>query len=124
MKELFNHFHQNQLLTKCHPHFLPGDSCILQLSSLVHEINTSFDCDPTIDVGGVFLDIYKAFDKVWHEGILFRLKTYGVNDEVLTLLTNYLHEHYQRVVMNGQTSSWELVNLECFKDPYLAPNSY
>ena len=77
--------------------------------SIVHEINSSFDCDPTIDVGGVCLDISKAFDKVWHEGIPFKLKTYGVNSEVLTLLTNYLHERFQRVLLNGQTSSWELV---------------
>ena len=77
--------------------------------SIVHKINSSFDCDPAIDPSGVFLDISKAFDKVWHEGILFKLKTYGVNSEVLTLLTNYLHERYQRVLPNGQTSSWELV---------------
>ena len=55
------------------------------------------------------MDVPKASDKVWHEGILSKLKTYGVNGEVLTLLTNYLHERYQRVVLNGQTSSWELV---------------
>ena len=108
-KELFNHSHQNQLFTKCQSGFLPGDSCISQLLSIVHEINSSFDCDPTIDVSGVFLDISKAFDKVWHEGILFKLKTYGVNGKLLTLLTNYLHERYQRVVLNGQTSSWNLV---------------
>ena len=77
--------------------------------SIVHEINSSFDCDPTIDVSGVFLDITKAFDKAWHEGILFKLKSYGVNDEVLTLLTNYLHECCHRVLLNGQTSSWEQV---------------
>ena len=63
-KELFNHFHQNQLFTKCQSGFLPGDSCISQLLSIVHEIDSSFDCDPTIDVSGVFLDICKAFDKV------------------------------------------------------------
>ena len=108
-KELFNHFHQNQLFTKCQPGFLPGDSCISRLLSIVHKINSSFDCDPTIDVSGVFLDISKAFDKVWHEGILFKLKTHGVNGEVLTLLTNYLHERYQRVLLNEKTSSWELV---------------
>ena len=108
-KELFNHFHQNHLFTKCQSGFLPGDSCISQLLPIVHEINSSFDCDPTIDLSGVFLDISKAFDKVWHEGILFKLKTYGVNGEVLILLTNYLYERYQSVVLNGQISSWELV---------------
>ena len=77
--------------------------------SIVYEINSSFDCDPTIDVSGVFLDISKAFDKVWHEGILFKLKTYGVNGQVLTLHTNYLHERYQAVVLNRQTSLWELL---------------
>ena len=56
-----------------------------------------------------FLDLSEAFDKVWYEGILFKFKTYGANVEVFTLLTNYLHERYQRVVLNGQTSSWELV---------------
>ena len=40
---------------------------------------------------------------------MFKLKTYGINGEVLTLLTNYLHECYQRLVLSGQTSSWELV---------------
>ena len=108
-KELFNHFHQNHLFTKCQSGFLPGDSCISQLLSIAHEINSSFDCDPTIDVTGVFLDISKAFDKVWHEGILFKLKIYGVDGEVLALLANYLYERYQRVVLNRQTSSWELV---------------
>ena len=42
------------------------------------------------------------------EGIPFKLKTYRVNGKMLTLLTNYLYERYQRVVMNGKTS-WELV---------------
>ena len=55
-----------------------------------------------------FLDISKTFDKVLHEGLLFKLKTYGVNGKVLTLCTDYLHERYQKVVLNGETSSWGL----------------
>ena len=77
--------------------------------SIVHEVKPSFDRDSTIDVSGAFLDFSKAFDKAWYEKILFKLKIYAVNGKVLTLLTNYLHECYKRVVLNGQTFSWGLV---------------
>ena len=43
--------------------------------AIVHEINVTFVCGPTIDVSGDFVDISKTFHKVWHEGILFKLKT-------------------------------------------------
>ena len=54
-------------------------------------------------------------------GILFKLKTYGVNGKVLNLLTNYLHERYQRVVLNGQTSSWELLKFGLPQGSVLGP---
>ena len=79
------------------------------LLSIVHDINSSFDCDPTQDVRGIFLDILKAFDKVWHEGLLFKLKAYCVKGELLSLPQNYLHECNQRVFLNGQIFSLELI---------------
>ena len=60
-KELFNHFHQNQRFAKCQSGFFPCDSCILQLLPIVHEINSSFDCDPTIGVSGVFLKLLTRY---------------------------------------------------------------
>ena len=109
-KELFNYFHKNELLTKCQSGFLPGDSCISQLLSIVHDINSSFDCDDRQDFRGI-LFFFKAFDKVWHEGLLFKLKTYGVKGELLNVLRNYLHtrNQNQRIVLNGRISSWELI---------------
>ena len=56
---------------------------------------------------GTFLDISKAFDKVWHVGLIFILKTHGVEGNLLKLLKNYLTDRQQRVVQNGQTSSWQ-----------------
>ena len=90
--DLFNYFHKNKLFTKCKSGFLPGGSCVSQLLSIVYEINSSFDCGPTQEAGRVFLDISKAFDKVWYEELLYKLETYGVKGEVLNLLRNYLHE--------------------------------
>ena len=95
---LFNYFQSNRLFTPSQSGFLPGDSCIAQLLSLIHEIQTAFDENPTVDVRGVFLDLSKAFDKVWHDGIIFKLKAYGVESELLSLLKSYLESREQRVV--------------------------
>ena len=59
---------------------------------------------------GVFLDILKAFDKVWHIGLLFKLKTYVVDGESLSLRENYLEKCKQTVFLNGQTSEWKEIN--------------
>ena len=60
-----------------------------------------------MEVRAVFLDISKAFDKAWHPGLLFKLKSYGIQGNLLKLLENYLHNRKQRVVLDGQCSSWK-----------------
>ena len=104
---LFNYFMQNKLFTECQSGFIPGESCVAQLLSTTHEIYKSFDCNPPAETRGIFLDISKAFDKVWHEGLIFKLKTYGIDGDLLKLLINYLKDRKQRVILNGQTSSWK-----------------
>ena len=104
---LFNYFLENKLFTtKCQSGFLPGDSCISQLLSITHEVYKSFDCNPSVDVSGSFLDISKAFDKVWHDGLIYKLKSYGVENKLLNLIQNYLTNRQQRVLINERTSKW------------------
>ena len=75
---LFNHFQSSKRFTSSQSGFLPGDSCIAQLLSIIHEIQTAFDNNPTVDVRSLFLDISKVFDKVWHSGLLFKLQVMGL----------------------------------------------
>ena len=62
---------EEKLLNPNQSVFRPSDSCINQLLAITHEIIEAFDCNPPLDVMSVFLDISKAFDKVWYEGLLY-----------------------------------------------------
>ena len=66
----------------------------------------SFDNRKSFEVRAVFLDITNAFDKVWHQGLLFNLKQNGVSGSLLTLMENYLSNRKQRVVLNGISSNF------------------
>ena len=110
MKDLFNYFHKNQFFAKSKSGFLPSDSCISQSLSTVPDINYYFDCDPTIDIRGVFLDISKVFDKVWHNRTLFKSVNHTVKGKLIKNLLKLIRTPYQRVViLNGKTCTWELV---------------
>ena len=55
------------------------------------------------------MDISKAFDKVWHEGLLYKLKSYGISGPLLILIKKFLANRFQRVVLNGQSSCWKVI---------------
>ena len=48
----------------------------------------------------------KAFDKVWHEGLIYKLRSYGVQSKLIDLLKDYVSNRKQRVIINGASSSW------------------
>ena len=97
---LFNRFVSNKLFTPSQP---------------------GFDSNPSADVRGVFLGISKAFDKVWHKGLLHKLKSYGVEGEFLSSLEYYLRDRKQKVVLNSQNSDWRKINSDVPKGSVLAP---
>ena len=69
------YFIEKNLISKNQSGFKPGGSCVNQLLAATREICSSFD--DNYEVRGVFLDISKAFDKVWHEGIIHKRKLTG-----------------------------------------------
>ena len=110
-KIIFNHLYRfltiNNLITKKQSGFRPGDSTTNQLLDLIDSIHQSFDTCPTREVRAIFMDISKAFDKVWHEGLIFKLKQNGVSSSLLKLLEDYLSNRKQRVVLNGSTADYD-----------------
>ena len=80
--------------------FRQNDSCGSQLLSIVH-IYSSFNCHPSLEVRGVFLDISKAFDRVWHEGLLYKIQSTGISGTPLKLIEGFLSGRYQCILLNG-----------------------
>ena len=102
--EMFKVFTENELISPNQLGFKLGDSCINQLLSITHKIYKSFE--DGFEVRGVFIDTSKAFDEVWHETLIFKLKQNGISGNLLIFLCDFLRNGNQRVFLNGQVSDW------------------
>ena len=77
-----------EYLNPLQPGFRPGDSTVNQLVYLVHKIYDAFEKGKEVRM--VFLYISKAFDKVWHKGLLYKLESLGVRSSLLKWFESYL----------------------------------
>ena len=118
---LHNYFIENKLFSEYQFGFMPGDPWVSQLLSITHKIYKSFDYNPSIDIRGVFLDISKAFDKVWHDGLIFKLQKHDIDGEFLKLFKSYLKDRQQGVLLNGQTSSWKNILVSVLQGSVFGP---
>ena len=119
---LYSHLVSCELLNPNQSGFRPGDSTINQLTSITHTIFKAFDCNPPLDVRSVYLDISKAFERVWHNGLLYKLERCGVEDNsFLSLIRSFLKDRKQRTVLNGKSSVWGDISAGVPKGSILGP---
>ena len=70
--------------------------------------------NPTLEVRANILDIFKPFDKVWQEELLFKtggiaIERIRISGNLLSLLKSFLNNRFRRVVLNGQCLNWSSV---------------
>ena len=106
---IYEHLCANQPLTRNQSGFRTSDSTVNQLLSFTHKIYSALEEFPSRETRAVFLDISKTFDKVWHDGILFKLQTYGISGSPPTTTKDFLSNRQQRVILNGKSSGWSSI---------------
>ena len=57
----------------------------------------------------IYLDFQKAFDKVPHQRLILKLKSHGMGNSIINWIEQWLTDRRQRVVVNGEVSSWKSV---------------
>ena len=72
----------------------------------------------------IALDISKAFDKVWHAGLLHKMKSYGISGEVLNIIKSFLSGRQTKVVLDGYSSNCYSINSGVPQGSVLGPTLF
>jgi hypothetical protein len=83
-KSIYEYCVSNELLISENSGFKRNDSTVNQIIAITHNIYKSLDSGK--DVCAIFLDVSKAFDKKWHEGLIFKLRQFGITGTFISLL--------------------------------------
>ena len=119
-KYLNNYLLDNAIITALQSGFRQGDSAINQLLDISNDISKALDSGKEIRV--IFCNISKAFDRVWHRGLLGKLRSIGVGGSLLSWFGNYLEGRQQRVILrNNISSSWKLIKAGVPQGSILGP---
>lgn len=118
-KHVYNYFYDNNLFYKYQAGFLPGHSTVYQLIETYDHILKAIDQGQSCCM--IFCDLSKAFDRVWHKGLLFKLHTYGITGNLFKWFNSYLVNRKQKVMYREVLSSTKPVNAGVPQGSVLGP---
>ena len=106
-KEIMKHIEENNILYKDQHGFVNRRSCLSNLLSTLEDITALYDQGYPVDE--IFLDLRKAFDKVPHQRLLYKLKKLGLGGNILNWIESFLSARKQRVRVRRSYSQWTRV---------------
>ena len=106
-KKIVDHMAEYSLFSRQQFGFIKGRSTTLQLLKVLDSWTEIIDQGGQLDV--VYMDFMKAFDKVPHQRLLMKLKSYGLSDKTCAWVKDFLSNRKQRVHINGSYSRWHSV---------------
>ena len=116
---IHNFLNENDLIYKYQSGFLPNHSTSFQLIDIYYHICQAIDNNQFAFM--VFCDVSKAFDRVSHKGLIFKLKQLGIDGSILKWVSNYLDNRQQRVVIKSCKSNFRNTNAGVPQRSVLAP---
>ena len=117
--KLYTFLLSNNLLTDKNSGFRSRDGTLYHLLAMSHEPHEGLDNGHDMRI--VFMDMSKAFDKVWHKGVIFKLKRKGIDGLLFNWFISYLENLFQRVVIDGQSSNELLIQTGVSQGSILGP---
>ena len=118
-RSVYNHLVDHSLIYKYQSGFLPGHSTVHHLIELLHHTCTALE-NHQINCQ-VFCNISKAFDRVWHKGLILKLEKYGINGNLLLWFMDYLFNRSQKVFLNETFSKQRTINAGVPQGSVLGP---
>ncbi|TLM35181.1 reverse transcriptase family protein, partial [Acinetobacter baumannii] len=103
-KRLWDFVSANKILIDEQFGFRARHSCVHQVHRLTEHILLGLNRRKPIPTGALFFDIAKAFDKVWHNGLIYKLYNMGVPDRLVLIIRDYLSNRSFRYRVEGTRS--------------------
>ena len=103
-KYVLEHLRSNEIITSSQSGFTQGDSTVYQLLNIYDDFCSALDRHNITQA--IFFDISKAFDRVWHRGLLCKLHAAGIRGTLNCWFKDYLSNRQQAVVIQGCRSEY------------------
>ena len=102
-----DHLEEHSILNDAQHGFRQKRSCESQLNTTINDFSNCLNSRGQID--SILLDFSKAFDKVDHNGLILKMKMYGISNQLINWTKSFLSNRTQKVVVEGKESENEQV---------------